>query len=167
MIENKIANSGLITLNLEDFILDGQRVKIDISEFLIQKLVLKEKYFREKIKNYNWSDYKNKLVAIYCSTDAIIPAWAYMLITSKLQTQAKHITLSNNLEQLESEVFNKEISKLDLDQFKGKKVLIKGCNFKGVPFSAYVSISELLIPYVSSLMYGEACSNVVIFKKKK
>ena len=167
MIENKIAKSSLITLDLGDFIIEGERVQLDVSKFLINKLFLKEKDFREKLKNYDWSCYKNKLVAIYCSTDAIVPAWAYMLITLKLQALAKHTSLSNNLEQFESELFDKAISKIDLNQFKDKKVLIKGCNFKYIPFSAYVSISDMLLPVVNSLMYGEACSNVIIYKKKK
>jgi len=167
MIENKIANSGLISLDLGDFIIEGERVQLDISEFLINKLVLREKDFRDKLKKYDWSHYNNKIVAIYCSSDAIIPPWAYMFITSKLQPIAKYISFSKNIEQLESELFNKSISKLNLNQLKGKKVLIKGCNFHTVPLSAYVSISALLLPVVSSLMYGEACSNVVIYKQKK
>ena len=164
-IINKIDKSGLISLELRDYSTIGDRTEIDIKPWLFNGIILKEKKFREHLKNQDWSIYFNKLVALNCSIDTIIPVWAFMLVSTYLKPFAKHISLGT-IKDLENELFQKNIDQIDLNKFIDKKVLVKGCSDIYIPDTAYVMISNKLIPVVKSLMFGEACSNVPIFKRK-
>lgn len=166
IIVNKVAQSGLITLDLADFYPKGERVLFDIAPLLWEGLVLKEKDFRAFVKENDWSVYEQKFVALYNSADAIVPSWAYMLLTSALTPFAKHIEFGS-LETLETVLFNQSITQeLNPSQHQDKRVIIKGCGNVPIPNSAYVTASNLLKPYVKSLMFGEACSAVPVYKKK-
>jgi hypothetical protein len=164
-IINKVANSTLITFDLEEYYEAGDRVLLDIKDQLYQGLILKEKDFREFIKANNWSSYQDKLVAITCTADAIIPIWAYMLVAIALQPFAKKIEVGT-LDNLEEKLFQDTLSKVDWDQFRNAKVVVKGCSKVNVPASAYVLTVSKLQPIVSSLMFGEACSTVPLYKRK-
>jgi hypothetical protein len=165
VIINKVAQSALVTLDLEKFYPNEELVLFDLKNYLFMELILKEKDYREALKNLDWNMYQNKNVAITCSTDAIIPLWAYMLAVTYLQPFAKEIIFGN-----EKEVFNilflKNIEKIDAKEFEEKRVVIKGCGDKKIPESAYVAITKILRPVVKSIMYGEPCSTVPIFKRK-
>ena len=164
-IVNKVASSGLITFNLEDFYHGAERVVFDIKEQLFHGLLLREKDFREFIKTNDWSVYSSKNVAIICSADAIVPTWAYMLLSNKLSPYANEIVFGG-LDVLETVLFTKALAKIDLDEYKDARVVVKGCANIEVPVSAYVAITALLTPVVKSIMYGEPCSTVPIFKRK-
>jgi len=164
-IVNRVANSPLITINLEDFYPEGKRVLLDISPWLYKNQILKEKNFRVFVAEHNWAQYKNTYVALYCSTEAIIPSWAYLLITSKLINFTK-IVLVGDLDLLETVIFAEVINKINLNIYKNKPVIIKGCSKIQIPNSAFTLLIKKLQPVVKSLMYGEACSTVPIFKKK-
>lgn len=165
-IVNKVTNSKLITVDLEDFYPIGKRISIDIKKWLFEDIVLKETDFRTAIKNHDWTQYKDAYVALHCSSEAIIPSWAYLLITVHLAPHTNRIVVGE-LEIIETILFREIINKLDLDLFKDKFILIKGCSEKPIPQSAYVYLIEKLMPVASSVMYGEACSNVPLYKKKK
>jgi len=165
-IVNRVANSKLITLDLEDFYPEGKRILFDIKDWLYEGLVLREKDFREHIKTHDWSQYKDNYIALMCSTDAIIPAWAFMLISIQLEPYAKKNVLGD-LNTLETFIYQDIINNLDLGAYKDKPVIIKGCTKKPVPINAFTIISIKLKPVVKSLMYGEACSSVPLFKKRK
>ncbi|RQO67628.1 MULTISPECIES: DUF2480 family protein [unclassified Pedobacter] len=162
---NKVAASGLITLNLEEYYHTGERVVYDIKDNLFHGLMLREKDFREFIKAHDWAAYTGKNIAIICSADAIVPTWAYMLLANKLKPYANEVVFGS-LETLESVLFAKALAKIDLNAFAGERVVIKGCADIEVPVSAYVEITGLLTPVVKSIMYGEPCSTVPIFKRK-
>ena len=164
-IVNRVAQSNLILFDLEDFYPEGTRILLDIKDWLIDNLILKEQTFRQTVKNHDWAQYKNTYVAIYCSSDAIIPAWAYMLITTSLTPFAKK-TIVGNLEQLETSIFQDILSDLTFNNYKNKPVIIKGCSSKPIPNNAYIMLVEKLLPIVKSIMYGEACSSVPLYKKK-
>ncbi|MFI5164105.1 MAG: DUF2480 family protein [Bacteroidia bacterium] len=163
-IINKVAESGLVEINLEDFYPKGERVLIDVKENLFQGLILKEKDFREFVKNENWSKYKDKFVAITCSADAIVPIWAYMLLSTSLQPFAKKIVFGD-LKTLETILFYDALSKIDAENFRDKKLIVKGCGKLPVPDSAYVELTRILTPVAKSIMYGEPCSTVPVMKK--
>jgi hypothetical protein len=165
-IINKVANSGLITIDLEAFYPKGERKLIDIKDQLFQGLILKEKDFREFIKNHDWQQYKDCYVSIICSADAIIPTWAYMLLTLALQPYAKKIVFGD-LEKLETVLFTEALQKINPDEYKDARVVVKGCGSLPVPVNAFVQLTALLQPQVKSLMYGEPCSTVPLYKKPK
>jgi hypothetical protein len=165
-IRNKVAESTLITFDLEEYYEMGERVVFDIKDHLYQGLALREKEFRIFVKENDWSQYKDKNVAIICSADAIVPTWAYMLLVTSLSPFIKH-TVYGDLDYLENYMFQKALSKIDLEVYKGEKIIIKGCGRYPVPEFAYVEITNLLNPIVSSLMYGEACSAVPVYKMSK
>jgi hypothetical protein len=165
IIINKVAGSGLITLNLEDYYHAGERVEYDLKDNLFHGLILKEKDFREFLKQHDWSQYAGKNVAIICSADAIVPTWAYMLLATHLEPYA-HLFVFGDLATLETILYQKALSRIDMAAFKDARVVIKGCGHLPVPTYAYVEITRLLKPYVKSLMYGEPCSTVPIFKRK-
>jgi len=162
---NKVAASGLITLNLEEYYHPGERVVYDIKENLFHGLMLREKDFREFIKTNDWSAYTGKNVAIICSADAIVPTWAYMLLANKMKPYANEVVFGS-LETLESVLFTKALAKINIDSFAGERVVIKGCADIDVTVAAYVEITNLLTPVVKSIMYGEPCSTVPIYKRK-
>ncbi len=162
---NRVANSGLETINLEDFYPQGDRVQIDVKELLFMELVLKEKDFRDWVKNNDWTQFSGKFVAVYCSNDAIVPTWAYMLIASKLSGVAQKVVFGD-LNTLESILWQDAIMNLDTNIYKDKKVVIKGCGDLPISAAAYTEISSKLIPVVQSLMYGEPCSTVPVYKRK-
>jgi hypothetical protein len=163
-IINKVSASGLVTFNLEDLIDNAPQKSIDIKEQLYMGLMLKEKEFREYIKTNDWSEYKDCNVAIYCSTDAIVPTWAYMLIANKLTGVAKNFVFGT-IESLNEYLFYKSLNSTNFDEYKDQRVVIKGCSDKPVPTSAYVNVTEKLTPLVKSLMFGEPCSTVPLYKR--
>jgi hypothetical protein len=162
---NKVAASGLVTLNLEDYYPKGERVVYDIKENLFHGLMLREKDFREFIKTHDWSQYQDKNVAIICSADAIVPTWAYMLLANRMKPFANEIVFGN-LELLETVLFTKALAKINVTSFANERVVIKGCGDIPVPVSAYVELTNLLTPVVKSIMYGEPCSTVPVYKRK-
>jgi hypothetical protein len=164
-IINRVANSKLITLDLEDYYPKGKRVLLDIKDWLFQELVLKEKDFREYIKNHDWSQYQNQYVAITCSADAIIPDWAFMLLVVNLEPFVEKCHIGT-LEDLETSIYQDIISAIDGTIYQDKPVIIKGCSNKPVPINAYVMITNKLKPYAKSIMYGEACSFVPLYKRQ-
>lgn len=164
-IKNRVADSRLTEINLEDFYPKGERVLIDVKENLFKGLILKEKDFREFVKNEDWKKYQDKFVAITCSADAIVPTWAYMLIASALQPFAKKFVFGD-LKTLETVLFNEALSKINPEEFRDKKMIVKGCGNIPVPESAYVELTRILTPVAKSLMFGEACSTVPIYKQK-
>ena len=164
-IVNRVANSKLVTIDLEDYYPEGRRVLFDIKDWLFEGLVLREKDFREQAKAFNWEQYKNCYVALTCSTEAIIPAWAYMLLVVYLEPFVEKVVIGD-LETLETSVYQELINKFDTKSIKGKPVIIKGCSNKPVPVNAYVMLINNIKPYAKSIMYGEACSSVPIFKNR-
>ena len=164
-IVNKVAASGLVTFNLENYYTPGERVELDIKDWLYEGLVLREKEFREALKNYNWSVFGNKYVAVFCSADAIVPTWAYMLIATCLHPFAKKI-IFGNLTDLEKSLFTEALNQIDFSQFKDERVVIKGCSKIEVPESIYVEVTNRLMPYAKSIMFGEPCSTVPVYKRK-
>ena len=162
-IINRVANSKLVTLDLEDYYPEGKRILFDIKDWLFQDIVLREKDFRANVKQHDWSQYNNTFVALTCSTDAIIPAWAYMLLSLSLQSFAKKIVVGN-LDALETSIYQDIIETLDVSEFKNKPVIIKGCAKKPVPQNAYIMLANKLRLVVKSVMYGEACSSVPLYK---
>ncbi|MBA2423190.1 MAG: DUF2480 family protein [Chitinophagales bacterium] len=163
---NKVADSGLMTIDLEDFFVSSEvKASFDLKEYLFMGLILKEKDFRESLKTTNWEQYRSKNVAIFCSADAIIPMWAYMLISVYLEPIAKRFYFCEP-DELDDRIFFEILSSLDIMQYKDQRVIIKGCSSRPVPISAFVKITRELRPLVRSLMYGEACSNVPLYKQK-
>ena len=165
-ILNRVAQSKLITFNLEEHYPKGERVLFDLSDWLHEGFVLREKEFRSQAKEHNWTQYQDKYIALGCSTDAIVPAWAYMLLSSFLEPYAKKVVVGD-LEMLESHLYQEIIENLDVSELKDKAVIVKGCSNKPVPKNAYIFLIKKLQPVVKSLMYGEACSSVPLYKKSK
>ena len=165
MIANRVTESGLVTVDLEEFY-PKEEVKIfDLKDYLFRGLIIKEKDFREALKKVNWQEYTDSNVALTCSADAIIPVWAYMLVTSYLQPVAKNIVLGDEKKLIES-LLLKNISLLDTKGFEDKRVVVKGCGTLAMPDSAYQHITSILLPHVKSIMYGEPCSTVPVYKKR-
>lgn len=162
-IKNKVAESGLINFDLSTLVPKGKRIGIDLKDFLFEGLILKEKDFREKIAALNPQDFEHAYLYIYNSADAIVPLWAYFLITAKLTDVVKKIVFGNR-EDLEVLLMHNAIQTYDFSEMNGKRVLVKGCSDQSIPENAYIELVEQLKPLVKSLMFGEACSNVPIFK---
>jgi hypothetical protein len=165
-IINKVANSALEVFDLEDYYLDGIRTQIDISQWLEDGVLLKEKDFRSALSNHHWVQYQDHFVALYCSTDAIIPAWATILVTVYLTPFAKK-TISGNIKDIDSVLFTEILSNLDYSIYQEKAVILKGCSKKPVPEIAYILAIQQLQKFAKSIMYGEACSAVPLYKKTK
>lgn len=163
---NRIAASGLITLNLEDYYPEADIVEFDIKDYLFHGMILKEKDFRLALKELDLSVYKDKIVLINCSADAVIPLWAYMLIESYL-TNVAHDTYQGTQEEYLRMHYRQALDKMDAAQYQDQRIVIKGCGNKPVPSYAYAKISQQLIPYVQSLMFGEPCSTIPIFKRPR
>ena len=164
-IINRVANSKLVTIDLEDFYPQGQRVLFDIKDWLYEGLVLREKEFRQEVNSHDWKQYQDNYVALTCSTDAIVPAWAYMLLSTQLEPYVVKVIIGN-LDLLETSVYQDIINNLDVSEFKDKPIIIKGCSTKPVPANAYVMLTSVLKPFAKSIMYGEACSSVPLYKRK-
>ena len=165
-IVNKVSNSALVTFDLEAYYLSGDRVVIDIKDQLYQELVLREKDFREYIKTHDWSKYEGKFVALTCSAEAIVPIWAYMLLTIALEPYAE-LVVFGSLDDLELAIFRGQFDGIEWENFRNAKVVIKGCSKVNVPTAVYVEVTARLKPYVTSIMFGEPCSTVPLFKKAK
>lgn len=165
-IINRVAASPLVTIDLEDYYHKGERVVYDLAQNLFQGMVLREKDLREFVKDHDWSQYEGKNVALTCSEDAIIPTWAYMLIVTKLEGIAHTVVLGSR-DTLEFALYKEALEEINPEDFTDKPVVIKGCGKLPVPDSAYVELTRLLKPYVKSIMYGEPCSTVPLYKKPK
>ncbi len=164
MIVNKVAESGIITLNLEDY-LPKQLMVFDLKPFLFMELILKEKEYRAALLTHNWEAYRNKEVVVTCTADAIVPVWAYMLATSYLQSVTSKVVMGDEA-QGRKEFLLLNIRKIEVEAYENQRVVIKGCGEIPIPEEAFACITLLLKPYVKSLMYGEPCSTVPIYKKK-
>jgi hypothetical protein len=164
-IINKVAESGLITLDPETYYPKEEQVLFDLKDHLFMGMILKEKDFREALKNIDWAQYQDKNVGITCSVDAIIPVWAYMLVASYLQPYAKEIIMGNDKD-LQRSLFLKNLSTIDVNAFADKRVVIKGCGETPIPDFVYMELTRMLRPVAKSIMYGEPCSTVPVFKKK-
>ncbi|CAM2850930.1 DUF2480 family protein [Flavobacterium frigoris] len=165
-IINKVANSALEVFDLEDYYPKGIRSQVDISQWLLEGFLLKEKEFREHLKNHDWTQYQDQFVAINCSTDAIVPAWASILVTIQLAPFAKKI-VNGNIDDLNAALYEELLAKIDYSVYGNKSIIIKGCSQKPVPMRAYVLAAQNLQPFARSIMYGEACSAVPLYKAKK
>ena len=164
-IVNKVADSGLISLDLENYYPKGEVVVFDMKDHLFMGMILKEKDFREALKNIDWDIYKNKYVAVTCTADAVIPVWAYMLVASNLSSIAKDFIMGDEKE-LHRTLFLKNLSAINTREFADKKIVIKGCGETPIGEFAYTEITKLLRPVAKSIMYGEPCSTVPVYKKK-
>lgn len=165
-IINKVTNSVLEVFDLEDYYPNGNRVQIDISQWLFEGFILKEKDFRDALIKYNWSQYQDFFVAVNCSTEAIVPAWASILVTIYVTPFAKKVVFGN-FNDLETASYQEILNGLDFSKYQNKSVIIKGCSKKPVPESAYVLAAQKLQPFAKSIMYGEACSAVPLYKAVK
>jgi hypothetical protein len=166
VIINKVAESGIVTIDLEDFFPKGEILLIDIKDFLFMGMILKEKDFRTALQNKNWEEYRDKYVGIICSADAIVPRWAYMLIATYLKPVAKDYAIGDGQTVINT-IYIRKIAAIDPEEYEGKRVVIKGCGDVDVPETAYMEITVLLLPYAKSIMYGEPCSTVPVFKQLK
>ena len=165
MIENRVEKSGIITLDLVDFIPTGNQYVLDIKDFMQEGLILREKDFRLRIKEKDWSEFQDGFVAVTNSSDGIIPLWAYMLISSALHPYSS-LVVRGNKSHLKGALLRRSIEAIDESEFKDKRVVVKGCGKESIPESAYIAITQKLQPVVKSLMFGEACSTVPVFKAK-
>lgn len=163
-IVNKVAESGLVTLDLETYYPRAEAAVFDLKDYLFMGLILKEKDFREALKKEDWEKYRNKNVAVACTADAIIPVWAYMLAVSYLQPVAHDVVLGDEKE-LHKILFLKNISQIDTGEFADKRIVIKGCGETPIGDFAYAEITKKLLPVAKSIMYGEPCSTVPVYKK--
>jgi hypothetical protein len=164
-IVNKVAESGIITIDLETWYPRGETAVFDLKDFLFMGMILKEKDFREALKNMDWTKYEGKNVAIICSADAIIPVWAYMLVASYLQPVAKEMAMGDEKE-LQKQIFLRNLSVIKPEEFNDKRIVIKGCGETPIPDYVYMEITRILRPVAKSIMYGEPCSTVPVYKKK-
>jgi hypothetical protein len=163
---NKVAESGIVTLNLESYMPKQELVSFDLKDYLFMGLILKEKDFRESLQNIDYSVYENKIVCVHCSADAIVPLWAYMLVAKHLADFAYQVHQGNTEAVLEK-LWVKNIESLDATSFVDARIVVKGCGDVSIPANAYLSITTKLLPVAKSIMYGEPCSTVPIYKKKK
>jgi len=164
-IVNRVAQSKLVTFDLEELYPPGKRSLFDIKDWLFEGLILKEKDFREKANGYDWSQYQDNYVALTCSSDAIIPGWAFLFLASKLKPYVKKVVVGD-LETLETSIYQEILQHLDTSSFVDKPVIIKGCSHKPVPQNAYIFAIEKIQEVAKSVMYGEACSSVPLYKRK-
>ncbi len=164
-IINRVANSALQSIDLDDYFPLAERISFDLKDLLFQGLIIKEKEFRLFVSEHDWSQYQDKDIAVFCSTDAIIPSWAIMVLAAKFQPFAHQIVFGTP-EELEKTLFMAAIATIKAESYKESKVVIKGCGKHPVPAYAFAELTRLLMPYVSSLMYGEPCSTVPVYKKK-
>ena len=164
-IVNKVAGSGIVSIDLESFYTEGERVLFDIKPLLFQELILKEKEFRDYVKQHYWQQYEGKVVGIVCTADAIVPTWAYMLLALALQPYAHKVYFAG-LAEIEDLLFTEKLATINPEDYRDARVVIKGCGDKQVPVNAYVKLATLLKPVAKSIMYGEPCSTVPLYKAK-
>ncbi|RQP12419.1 MAG: DUF2480 family protein [Parapedobacter sp.] len=164
-IINKVAQSGLVTVDLARFAPQGERVVYDMKDNLFHGLILREKEFREFVKTHDWSQYTDKYVAITCTADAIVPTWADMLLANRLEPYAKDIVFGD-LNTLETVLYERALSKLDMEAYRDQRVVVKGCGDVPIPESAFVKFTTQLSKVAKSILYGEPCSTVPVFKRK-
>lgn len=165
-IVNKVAQSKLMPVNLEDFYPAGRRIQIDLKDWLFEGIMLREKDYRAAIKEHDFSKYQDAYVAIHCSEDAIIPTWAYMLMTSNVTPFAKKV-VQGDLVQLETALYQEIIGSLNVSDYEGQRIIMKGCGEKPVPVSAYTAFVEKVQPVALSILFGEPCSTVPVYKKPR
>ncbi len=165
-IVNKVSQSGLLSFDLAELYPQGERVLYDIKDNLFHGLMLREKDFREFVKEHNWEQYAGKHVAVTCTADAIVPTWAYMLLANRLAPFAKTVVFGN-LELLETILFERELEKLDIEKYRDQRIVIKGCGEIVIPESAFINLTVRLTGVSKSIMYGEPCSTVPIYKRKE
>lgn len=163
-IINRVANSKLVTIDLDNLYPKGERIALDIAQWLFQGLIVREKEFRNSLKEQDWQKYKDKYVALYCSTDAIIPGWAYLLITTYLQPYAR-LTIKGSIENLDSLLLNEVINDLEISKFQDKPVIITGCSKHPIPETSYLLLLQKIMPVARNVLYGEACSSVPLYRK--
>jgi len=163
---NRVSNSSLITINLEKFFPSEEVAIFDIKAYLFKELILKEKDFRAALKTHDWSSYRGKTLLVYCSSNAIIPVWSYMLVSAYASTYANQVFQGDAAAYYQT-AFTKALEKMDWSVYEGKPIVIKGCSDKPVPPSAYMDLTRLLQPFARSIMYGEPCSTVPIFKRPR
>jgi hypothetical protein len=166
LLINKVSQSGLVTIKLEDYYPEYEIKEFDLKDYLFQGLILKELDFRKALKEHNWEQYHNCYLTVFCSTDAIIPTWAYMLVATYASGIALDVSFGDKEEFLRN-YFQQKIREINPEEYRDAKLVIKGCSEKEVPASAYLEITRLLKPYVSSIMFGEPCSTVPVYKKPK
>lgn len=164
-IVNRVANSKLVTIDLDSLYPKGERIELDITPWLFQGLIVREKEFRTQLMEHDWSDYKDSYVILSCSSDAIVPGWAYLLITTYLQPYAKLITKGTK-EDLDNLLLAEVINGLDLNDYQGKPVIITGCSDHPIPETSYLLLLQKLMPIARNIMYGEACSSVPLFRNR-
>ncbi|PQA60873.1 DUF2480 family protein [Siphonobacter curvatus] len=165
-IINRVATSGLVTLDLETYYHSGERVIYDLKDNLFMEAILREKDFREFLKSHDWSQYTGKNVAVLCSVDAIVPTWAYMLLAIHLEPFA-HTVVFGDAQALEDKLFYEALEQINPEDYRGARVVVKGCSTYPVPVAAYVEVARKLRPVVQTLMFGEPCSTVPLYKKAK
>ncbi|PSR15047.1 MAG: hypothetical protein DA408_16325 [Bacteroidetes bacterium] len=163
---NRVASSGLITLKLEEFFPPQPLVHFDLKDFLFMELILKEKDFREALKDHDWDQYAGKILLVYCSTDAIIPLWAYMLVAA-YATPVVHDIFQGEADDFYRAYFLRQLDQLDTEPYRDQRLVIKGCSDHPVPAAAYLEITRRLQPVVKSIMYGEPCSTVPVYKQPR
>ncbi len=163
-IINRVANSKIITIDLEDYYPNGQRHLLDIKNWLYKGLVLREKEFRSFVDKFEWAKFNDGYVAVFCSSGAIIPTWAYLLIATKLKDNCV-MNIVGDLDYLEKHIFSEIIKSIDFSNFNDKSIVIKGCSKKNIPIDAYSQLINRLKPVAKRIMFGEACSTVPLFKK--
>ena len=164
VIKNKVAESGLVTINPEDFLCTEEIVVFDLKDFLFMEMILKEKEFREALKKHDWQQYQNKYVSLVCTADAIIPVWAWMLAAAYLQPMAKEIFMGNAIT-FKEKIILKNLDAFNVSDFTGKRIVIKGCGDVPVSDFIYMELTKRLLPFAQSIMYGEQCSTVPVYKK--
>jgi hypothetical protein len=165
VLVNKVSESGIITLDLEKFLPQEEILLFDLKDFLFMGMILKEKDYRTALKEKDWNEYKDKIVAVHCSADAIIPYWAYMLCTTFLQPVVKQLHFGSKAD-VRTKLLLNHIEAIDANLYSDVRVVIKGCGDAPIPESAYLSITNKLLPVAKSIMYGEPCSTVPVFKRK-
>lgn len=165
-IVNRVQRSGILTIDFEEWYPEEERISFDMAPLLWQGMVLKEKDFRTFIEEHNWETYQDKLVAIHCSADAIIPTWAYMLLTTALTPFAKKVFLGS-IEQMEQSIYQDLIEELDVEAYQDRRIVIKGCSEKPISLQAYVALTAKLKPVAKAIMFGEPCSTVPIYRKPR
>ncbi|MDX1476475.1 MAG: DUF2480 family protein [Saprospiraceae bacterium] len=162
---NRVAQSGLITIDLETFVMPVDYAHFDLKDYLYQGLVLREKEFRERLKEVDWSTFAGKSLLVYCSTDAIVPSWAYMLVAAQASPHAREVFFGSEAEHREAQIL-RSIDRLDVSAYDDARVVVKGCAKERVPERAYVELLTRLQPVVRSLMFGEPCSTVPVYKRR-